>query len=275
MTRANAERIANYAILVGFSVIAIYPLFGIFFVALAPAAATTTGILPLPSHVVWGNFSQAWNMSGLGPALENSAIIASTVVALASLLSILAGYALGTLKPRGSGFLFYVFIAGLIMPYEAMIIPLYYDMRGVGLTGSYWSLILPESGLYLAFGIFWMRAFFRAVPQSLLDAARIDGASSWTILWRVLLPFGRPAVFTMMVLFFIWSWNEFLLPLVMLAATERQTATLALVSFQGQHITELSLQTAAALIVAVPVLIVYVIFQRQFIRGMLSGALKG
>jgi len=204
-----------------------------------------------------------------------SLIIAVVVVPLTSVLAILAGYAFGTMRLRGGNALFYLFLAGLIMPYESKIIPLYYDQRSVGLTGSDASLILPESALYLAFGIFWMRAFFRAVPRSLIEAARIDGATSWTTLWRVLLPFGRPAVVTMVVLFFIWSWNEFLLPLVMFAGTQRQTVTLALAAFQGQYTTDVSLQTAAALIVAAPVLIVYIFFQRQFIRGMLSGALKG
>ena len=273
--RYDLEKVVTWGVLGIFSVIAVYPLLGIALVALQPSGGTTSGVFPLPSSVALSNFSQAWTQGGLSSALMNSTVIAVAVVSFASALSILAGYAFGTMRTRAASVLFYVFIAGLIMPYEAMIIPLYYDMRRIGLTGSYWSLILPESGLYLAFGIFWMRAFFRAVPRSILDAARIDGASSWTILWRVLLPFGRPAVFTMMVLFFIWSWNEFLLPLVMFAATQRQTATLALANFQGQHVTDVSLQTAAAAIVAVPVLIVYVIFQRQFIRGMLSGALKG
>jgi raffinose/stachyose/melibiose transport system permease protein len=273
--RFNFEKSFTWAVLAIFSVIAVYPLIGIALVALQPNGGQTSGIFPFPSKLTFSNFSQAWIQGGLSSALMNSILIAIAVVCLASGLSILAGYAFGTMRTRTASLLFYVFVAGLIMPYEAMIIPLYYDMRGVGLTGSYWSLILPESGLYLAFGVFWMRAFFRAVPRSILDAARVDGASSWTILWRILLPFGRPAVFTMMVLFFIWSWNEFLLPLVMFAATQRQTATLALASFQGQHVTEVSLQTAAAAIVAVPGLVVYIIFQRQFIRGMLSGALKG
>jgi raffinose/stachyose/melibiose transport system permease protein len=273
--RSGAEKTINYAVLGAFAVIAVYPLVGLTLVAIQPGNQTSTGILPIPHYVSLGNFSKAWRVAQLSGALTTSIIIAAGAVTIATLVSILAGYAFGTMRMRGSSWIFYLFLVGLIMPYEAIIVPLYYDLRSLSLAGTYWSLILPEAGLYLAFGTFWMRAFFRSVPRSLIEAARIDGASSWTTLWRVLIPFGRPAVLTMMVLFFIWSWNEFLLPLVMFAGSSRQTATLAVANFSGQYTTNVTLETAAALIVTVPVLIVYVFFQRSFIRGMLSGALKG
>jgi raffinose/stachyose/melibiose transport system permease protein len=273
--RSRAEKTINYTILGVFALIAVYPLVGITLVAIGPSNQTSSGVLPIPNHLSLGNFSHAWQVAQLSGALTTSAIVAVGAVAIATIVSILAGYAFGAMRMRGSNLLFYLFLAGLIMPYEAIIIPLYYDLRSVNLAGTYWSLILPEAGLYLAFGTFWMRAFFRSVPRSLFEAARIDGASSWNTLWRVLIPFARPAVFTMMVLFFIWSWNEFLLPLVMFAGSPRQTATLALANFTGQYTTDTTLETAAALIVALPVLLVYVFFQRNFIRGMLSGALKG
>ncbi len=265
----------NYVILSVFACIALYPLIGSFIVAISPQGSPVNGVFPVPTSVTLSNFGDAWRQAALGSALTTSAIVAVAVVFGATLLSILAGYAFGALELRGGRALFYLFLAGLVMPYEAMIIPLYYDMRSLRLIDSYWSLIFPEVALYLAFGIFWMRAFFRSVPRSLLEAARMDGASSWRILWRVLVPFGRPAILTMMVLFFVFSWNEFLLPLVMLSSGSRQTGTLALGVFQGQYNINVSLQTAAALSVAIPVILVYILFQRQFIRGMLSGALKG
>jgi raffinose/stachyose/melibiose transport system permease protein len=265
----------NYVILSVFACIALYPLIGSFVVAISPQGSPVNGMFPVPTSVTLSNFGDAWRQAALGSALTTSAIVAVAVVLGATVLSILAGYAFGALELRGGRALFYLFLTGLVMPYEAMIIPLYYDMRSLRLIDSYWSLIFPEVALYLAFGIFWMRAFFRSVPRSLLEAARMDGASSWRILWRVLVPFGRPAILTMMVLFFVFSWNEFLLPLVMLSSGSRQTGTMALGVFQGQYNINVSLQTAAALSVAIPVILVYVLFQRQFIRGMLSGALKG
>jgi len=171
--------------------------------------------------------------------------------------------------------LFYVFLLGLMVPEEAMIVPLYFDLRDLNLTDTYWALIMPQIGLSVAFGSFWMRAFFASAPRSIVEAARIDGASSWTTLWRVLVPFGRPAILTMMVLVFMWTWNEFLLALVMVSKENLRTAPLGLAFFQGQHTSDLTLLAAGAVIVATPVVIVYVFLQRHFIRGMLTGAVKG
>ena len=172
--------------------------------------------------------------------------------------------------------LFYAFIAGLVMPAEAIVVPLYFEFRRVQLTDSYWSMILPEAGLYLAFGSFWMRSFFRSVPRSLVDAARIDGASSWTFLWRILLPLARPSIVTMLLLFFLWSWNEFLLPLVMTSSDPSlQTLPVGLSFFQGERTTDFSGLAAGSLVVIGPVILLYVLLHREFARGMLSGSVKG
>ena len=122
---------------------------------------------------------------------------------------------------------------------------------------------------------FWMRAYFRSVPRSLVEAARLDGASSWSALWRVVLPGARPAVLTMMVLVFMWTWNEFLLALVMVSDESLRTAPLGLAFFQGRNTSDLALLAAGSVIVALPVVVLYVLGQRHFVRGMLTGAVKG
>jgi raffinose/stachyose/melibiose transport system permease protein len=196
-------------------------------------------------------------------------------VTVSAALSILTGYAFGTMRFRGDKLLFYLFVVGLIVPGEAVIIPLYYVLRGFSLTDTYWSLILPQIASSLAFGTFWMRAFFRSAPRSLLEAARIDGAPTWRVLWHILLPFGRPAVLTMMVLTFLWSWNEFLLPLVMISNESLRTAPLGLAFFQTEHTTDVTGLAAGSIIITLPVVVVYIFLQRHFIRGMLSGAVRG
>jgi raffinose/stachyose/melibiose transport system permease protein len=155
------------------------------------------------------------------------------------------------------------------------VVPLYYDFRDLSLTNTYWALILPQIGLSVAFGTFWMRAFFRSVPRSLVEAARLDGSGTLSTLVRVLLPLARPAVLTMIVLIFMWTWNEFLLALVMVSDEGLRTAPLGLTFFQGRNTTDTALLAAGAVIVAVPIVILYVFLQRHFIRGMLSGAVKG
>jgi raffinose/stachyose/melibiose transport system permease protein len=238
-------------------------------IALAPVVRILATALGEP-----GSFATAWEEGNFGTYLRSSAIVTVAVVALSTVVSILAGYAFGLMRFRGEQVLFYVFLLGLMVPLEATVVPLYYDLRDVGLTDTYWALILPQAGLSTAFGTFWMRAFFRSVPRSLLEAARLDGSSSWATLWRVVLPIGRPAVLTMIVLVFMWTWNEFLLALVMVSDESLRTAPLGLAFFQGRNTSDEALLAAGAVIVATPVVLVYVFLQRHFIRGMLSGAVK-
>jgi raffinose/stachyose/melibiose transport system permease protein len=221
-----------------------------------------------------GDLSTAWTDGHFGMYLRSSAIVSVAVVAISSVLSILAGYAFGQMRFRGEQVLFYVLLLGLMVPLEATIVPLYYDLRDLGLTDTYWALILPQAGVSVAFGTFWMRAFFRSVPRSLVEAARLDGASSWSTLWRVIMPLARPAVLTMVVLVFMWTWNEFLLALVMVSDEDLRTAPLGLAFFQGRNTSDEGLLASGALIVAAPVVLVYLFLQRHFIRGMLSGAVK-
>ena len=233
-------------------------------------------LLPIVRIVLGaGNVATAWDEGNFATYLRSSAIVTGSVVVISTLLSILAGYAFGLMRFRGSQVLFYLFLLGLMVPLEAIVVPLYYDLRDVGLTDTYWALILPQAALSTAFGTFWMRAFFRSVPRSLIEAARLDGSSSWMTLWRIVLPLGRPAVLTMVVLVFMWTWNEFLLALVMVSDESLRTAPLGLAFFQGRNTSDEGLLAAGALIVALPVVVVYLFLQRHFIRGMLSGAVKG
>jgi raffinose/stachyose/melibiose transport system permease protein len=273
VTSSRGEQALTYAVLGAFSLIALAPIVGIVFTALQePGGGAVFGSFD-GLHV--SNFADAWEQGNFGSYLRSSLIVAVCVVACSALLSILAGYAFGLMRFRGAQILFYVFLLGLMVPMEAMIVPLYYDFRDLGLTDTYWGLILPQIGTSVAFGTFWMRAYFRSVPRSLVEAARIDGASSWLVLWRVLLPLARPAVLTMTVLLFMWTWNEFLLALVMVTDEGLRTAPLGLSFFQGRHTSDLTLLSAGAVIVALPVVVLYVFLQRHFIRGMLSGAVKG
>ena len=267
------EQALTYALLGVFSLVALLPVAGIVLTALQrPGSLAGFGHLD-GFHL--RNFATAWSEGHFSSYLRSSAIVTVSVVAAATVLSVLAGYAFGMMRFRGRQALFYLFLLGLMVPLEATIVPLYYDLRDLSLTDTYWSLILPQAGVSVAFGTFWMRAYFRSVPRSLVEAARLDGASSWSALWRVVLPSGRPAVVTMMVLVFMWTWNEFLLALVMVSDESLRTAPLGLAFFQGRNTSDFALLAAGSVIVALPVVVLYVFLQRHFIRGMLSGAVKG
>ena len=263
---SRAERTANYAILLVFAVFALWPILSILATALGPADSGGPGGL--------ANFPAAWEVGRFGPAMLTSMTVSGFVVVVAGVLSVLAGYAFGTMRVPGATVLFPLFLLGLMTPTEVIVVPLYFDLRTFGLTDTFWAIALPQVAQSLAFGTFWMRAYFRSRPRSLIEAGRVGGAGSWRILWQILVPPGRPAIVTMVVLTFMWTWNEFLIPLVMATDENLRTAPLGLAFFQGQHTTGFTLLAAGAVIVAAPVVIVYLFLQRHFIRGMLEGAVR-
>ena len=275
MNTASRRQVTfNYLLIIFCSLVAVYPLVGVVLASLYPAGpASAPSGFALPPSFNWHNYVSAWEQGGFAASFTTSVIVAAIMVPASVGLSILGGFAFATMRFRGSKAIFYLFILGLIIPTEATIVPLYYDVRAMGLLDTYWALILLETSGELAFGIFWMRAAFISAPPSLLEAARIDGASSWRTLWQILVPFARPAILTLTVLTFADSWNEFFLALVF--TVNHMTAPAGLASFSGRYTTNIPLVSAGAVIVAVPILIVFIIFQRQFMRGMLTGAVKG
>ncbi|MFD2689162.1 carbohydrate ABC transporter permease [Streptomyces phyllanthi] len=250
------------------------PFLSLLLASLQPAGTPLTGFA-LPDGIHLENFVHAWSAAGFGTLLRSSAVIALAVVPAAVACATLAGYALATMDVPGGGKLYGYVLLGLAIPTEVTVIPLYYDLRALGLTNTVPGLALAEIAAFMPFGVFWMRAHFATVPRSLIEAARLDGASSWTTLWRVLMPSSRPAVTTLGVLYFVWSWNQFLLPLILIQDPAGRTAPTGLGYFTGQYDVDVPLLAAATLIVIAPVVLVYLFFQRHFINGVLSGALKG
>ena len=280
MTAGYFERIGAYGVLALFSVLAIYPVLSILFLALHRKTDLVTGFA-FPTRLDLSSFKAAWTEGRFGTGFKSSFIVAAAVTLVSAVLSIGTGYAFGTMRFIGDRFVFPIILLGIIFPYEATVIPLYYDFQNVPLLhlhllNTYWALILPQIGQSVAFGTFWMRAFFRSTPRSLIEAARSDGATSFGVLWRVLLPQARPAVMTMSVLVFTYTWNEFLLALVLVSGSQsHQTAPLGLSFFAGAvRAGDPTKVAAAAVLVAAPILVVYLFLQRHFVRGMLAGAIK-
>ena len=263
-----------YVVLGLFSIVALYPVLGILGLAMHTKDDQITGFA-LPTTFSLDTFAKAWTDGNFASGLWSSFVVAVAVTTISVVLSIGTGYAFGTMRFPGDSLIFGLILLGLIFPYEATVIPLYYDLQSLGLTNTYWALILPQIGLSVPFGTFWMRAFFRSTPKSLIEAARVDGASTFTILIRVLLPQAKPALLTLSALIFMYTWNEFLLALVMIQDPDKQTAPLGLSFFAtATRAGDPTAVAAAAVIVALPVIIVYVILQRHFIRGITAGAVK-
>ena len=268
MRVSAVEKTANYVILTLFALYALAPILTIFLTALRPQSGVQGGGLHLE------NFVDAWRIGNFGTALLNSILVALLEVSAAIVLSILAGYAFGTMRFRGSTVLFYLFLLGMMVPAEAIVIPLFFDLRTVGLTDTIWALALPQIAQSVAFGTFWMRSQFRAMPPNLIEAAAIDGTGGMGTLWRIMVPPSLPSIATVMVLMFMWTWNEFLIPLVMSPGGQWRTAPLGLAIFKGQYTADHALLAAAGVIIAAPIIVVFLALQRYFINGMLEGAAK-
>ena len=264
-----------YGLLTIFLLAAIIPFVAIGLTAFKTREEIVRGAFSLPEIWRWSNFAEAWIQARFADYFQNSLIVVIPVVLISTVLSVMSGYAFGRMRFPFSRFLFILLLLGIMVPLEALIIPLYHNLRWLHLLDTYWALILPQIGLSVSFGTFWMRGFFAEVPPDLVDAATVDGCNSWDTLWRVLLPLAQPAILSLMVLFFVWTWNDFLLALVLISTEDLRTLPLGLAFFQGQRTTNIPLIAAGAVIVAIPAILMYVAFQRQFIRGITSGSVQG
>lgn len=270
----RTEMIITYVILGIFSFVAIYPLFSIFLLSLNQPNTLVIGTR-LPDPYSLQSYFAAWTRGGFGRSIMNSMVVAVSVVALAVFLSLLTSYSLGKMKFLGRTFIYFYFIVGIIVPYQATIIPLYYQFKNLGLINTYWAFILPQTAFSVAFGTFWMRGFFLAFPDELIDAGRVDGAGSWTMLWRVIVPNAGPAILAIAAILFIWTWNDLFIAIVMGQSQEMLMAPASLAFFAGTVKGEdLPVIAAAAILTAIPVVIIYVFLQRQYIEGIVAGSIS-
>lgn len=265
---------AARAILVALMFVTLLPFITMFSAALAPSGTYPPG-LQWPADPQWGNFVEAFISAKLDRLLLSSVTIVAFVVPTSVLIGTMAGFGLAKLAPRGSQLVYLLFVLGLTLPLEVVIIPLYYEMQWFGLLNTKAAIILPLIGLFMPFSIFWMRAHFVNVPAEMSEAAEIDGASAWQQFWLVQVPLARPAILSLAILQFLWTWNSFLLPLVLVEVPLERTMAGALGAFQGQWGTNIPLLCAGSLIILAPSVILFLVFQKQFVAALLQGAVKG
>ena len=249
------------------------------FVTLLSAALQPAGNRPRgfswPSNPQWGNFVEAYQIADVTPLLKSSILIVFGVVPISLLIAALAGYGLASLSIPGGRWILLVFIAGLTIPFESLITPLFYQLKALGLLNTRWAVILPLIGLFMPFGVFWMRSYFVSIASEISEAAKIDGAGPWQAFWRVHLPLSRPALASLAILLFLWTWNQFILALVLIDDPSMRTVAGALGAFQSQYDTNTVLLAAISVLIMTPTIFVFLIFQRQFSRALLEGAVKG
>lgn len=274
-TKSLVIKIAMYSALICFSLLILAPFVSILLASFKTPAELVGGAFSLPNAWNLNNYYNAWKQGNFSRYFLNSVIVTLPVVFVGSLLSILAGYSLGRMRFPLDRFLFVVFLLGLMVPQETYIIPLYNLQKKLNLINTYGGMILPQIGMSVCFGVFWMRSFFAKFPSDLLDAAQIDGCNTWQILWKILIPNAAAPISTMLVLFFVWTWNDFLIALVMISTDALRPLPLGLALFQGRWAANQPLVAAGATLVILPSLLIYIAFQRQFIRGITAGSLSG
>ncbi|NED94628.1 carbohydrate ABC transporter permease [Phytoactinopolyspora alkaliphila] len=274
MITSRARRANSTLMLLMMMALTIVPLVSMFVTALHAPGSRPSG-LAWPEDLHWGNFPLAWDQANVEVLLKSSALIILGVVPVSLMICTMAGFGLGHLKLPGGGALYVLILLGLAIPFESTVIPLYYQMQSLDLLNTRLAIVLPLIGLYVPFGVFWMRGHFANMPQALTDAARVDGAGGWRLFWHVHLPLAMPALTTLGLLQFINAWNQFLLAVVLVDDPTKRTMAGALGAFQGERSTDIVLLCAGALLIMTPTVIVFLILQRYFVRALLAGAVKG
>lgn len=273
--RVRAKAGVLNAILLAISFIMLLPWILVVSTALKANGETTFNPGLIPQQIELGKFADAfWQANMLQLGLNSIIVTASTVV-LMLFLSSLAAYAFARIDFAFKEPLYFLFLAGLMLQTAAIMVPLYQMNVRFGLLNTYLSLIGPYVALGLPFGILLLRGFFETLPSELQDAAFIEGASRFTIYWRIYLPLTRPALVTVGLFQGLASWNDFLLPMLFISKPEMRTLPLGLLAFQVSYFVRTEIRFAAIVLMTLPVFIVFLVLQRQFMSGLTAGALKG
>jgi raffinose/stachyose/melibiose transport system permease protein len=273
MITTFSEKVLGRSMLILAVLFTILPILSMFSASLEPADSTPLG-LSWPSDPQWGNYATAFSGGNVYTLMKSSLFIVVLVLPTTILFATLAGYAIGKMKIRGHAFLFFFFLLGLTIPFESLIVPLYYQVDRFGLLNSQLAIVFPLIALFMPFSVFWMRAHFLRIPSEISEAARVDGASEFQEFRRIHFPLAIPSISALAVIIFIWTWNQFILGVVLIDDPLKRTVAGALTFFQGQYWISIPLISASALIIITPSLILFLIFQRKFISSLLQGALK-
>ena len=240
----------------------------------SPADYNSGGPLQLPTHLYFDGIVNFWNRVAFPQKLWNSVFISGMVSILAIMISVLNAYALGIGRVKARLWIIVLFLLANMVPQEALLYPLYSMFKAIGLYDNVWSVIIIFTVIQSAFGTYLLSSVYGTFPKEILEAASLDGASRWTILWRVIVPISRPTLSVLLIFFFIWTWNEFLIPLTFLVSNDNQTVPVAISVLQGDRLMDVTTTSASALLGLLPTLIFFLIFQRTLTRGITAGAVK-
>lgn len=240
---------------------------------MASGEATTFPPHLVPHAPTLGQYRALFVRLSIGRAFFSSAVIAGAVTLLSLVVNSMAGYAFAKLRFGGRERLFGFLLSALVVPAQLGMLPLFLLMKSLHLVNTYWGAILPSVASVL--GIFLVRQFMLALPQELIEAARIEGAGEFRIYWSLVLPLARPVLATLAILTFLTTWNDFMWPLIVLSDQRRYTLPVAMASLVGEHALDVELMMAGAVLTVLPVLALFLALQRQYVAGIMAGSVKG
>jgi raffinose/stachyose/melibiose transport system permease protein len=257
------------------AIVMLYPIQLIVSTAFKTEAERIRNPLGFPNEWTLENIVKAWQVTKMGNLMKNSLLVSAWTTGLAVFLSCLGGFAIARLRFPGRNLLPYLLALGLVLPFEAIMVPTFYTYRFLNLLNNYWSMILPLVGLGLPFGILLIRGFISDLPEEYFEAMKLDGGDFFIQFFRLVIPLAWPAIITLSVFQFLWSWNTYLVSLVMVQNPALRTVPLGLGFFVGRYHTQYNLLSSAALISAVPMILLYVVFSRQILQTNVTSGLKG
>lgn len=271
---ARAAKWAVTAILVMVAVVALYPLLFTILNSFKTASDYARDPLGFPTNVTLANYFETFVRMDVGRLLLNSIIITGGAMLLTTVSALLLAYVVTKINFPGRELIFLFVISMLVIPSQAIIYPLYETVLDLGFGGTYQGLILALAAFGLPLGTYQLASYFRAIPNELIEAAKMDGAGHLRILFSVLLPVSIPAIAALSILNFVWMWNDLLLPLVIMGGSDNTTLMIGIAMLSGQYDISIPLISAGLIVALLPVLLVYLFFQRQILSGAMAGAVK-
>jgi multiple sugar transport system permease protein len=276
--RARKNRFQQFfffSLMLIFTLIWLIPLFSALYTSIrVQGDLTRNGFWSLPSEITFGNFATAWERGMVGTYLGNSFIITIPSLIGMLFLSSLAAYALARYKFKGNMLLYFMFVAGTMLPFQILLLPVFYLTTRLGLYNQFGGLILIHTAFQLGFCTFVLRNFMRTVPREILEAARIDGAGEFRLYWQIMIPLSLPALAALATLEFTWIFNDYLWAIVLISTASKKPVTAGVAALKGQFNTDWPVLVAGALIATLPTVFVFTFLQRYFIQGLTLGSGK-
>ncbi|MGZ0152952.1 carbohydrate ABC transporter permease [Kribbella sp. WER1] len=253
----------------------IYPMLFTLNVAMKSRREYVLNQFSLADHVTAANIADAWGSSGLGRYTVNSIVVTFGAVVLLLLLGSMAGYAFSQVTFRGRKWLFLVCLGALMIPFQVIMVPFFRVLGQVHLLDTYPGLILAYTGQFLPFTIFLMTSFYSRIPAEVVEAARVDGSTTLGVYRRIMLPLGRPALLSVGILNALFCWNDVLISLLVMQSEQHRTLMVGVTALRGQYSDDIPLFAGGVLVAALPVIAIYLFFQRQITDGVTAGSTKG